>query len=148
MTIRIEDYIGLYSYRNETNYEKFVFEKVLGKDFGNIEIVLEPKSVLFLKLITDLGFKIQKLLETQRKIPDPNTKYNDRVNMFGETYFVNRRKEEDTTLEHLYRFYKNLKQFYDYGYPLYLTPAREEDIKKYWGNFKAGDSYEPIFQQK
>ncbi|WP_046756135.1 hypothetical protein [Kordia jejudonensis] len=47
-----------------------------------------------------------------------------------------------------YNFYKNLKQFYDYGYPLYLTPATKEDIKKHWGNFKAGDPYEPIFPQQ
>jgi len=148
MSIRVEDYSGIYEYRNLTNYRKFIFEKVLGKKFGEKDIFLEPKSILFSNLLLELKLKLQDLLLNQKRVPDPENRYDDIKEILGEQYVINLRKEEDKNLNAFNRFYLNFKEYYDYNYPLYLTIATPEDEKKYFGNFKAGDHYEPIFPQK
>ena len=67
--------------------------------------------------------------------------------MLGIKYVINRRKDFDKELESFHLFYTNLKSYYDKGYPLYLTIATPEDVKKHFGNFKAGDTYQRITNQ-
>ena len=118
------------------------FQKVLGVDFWKEDRILPPKS--YGEILELYEMEIRKLLANQRTIPDPSTRYNDEVNMFGDVYIVNRRKYEDENLEFFYGFFMNLKKYFDNGHPLYISTVTEEEIEANFGTHRAGDSYEPL----
>ena len=145
--IVVEDYPGgKEAPRNLTNFRRIVFEKVLGEKFGHQAIILEPKSSLFLKLLTEMELKLKDLLKTQCRefLEHLNYRYDEEVEFFGEKYVINGRNYLDKALRNFHEFYQNIKQFYDYNYPLYLVPATKEDEEKYYGNYDREDGYEPL----
>ncbi len=118
------------------------FQKVLGTDFWKEDSILPPKS--YGKILDLYEIEIRKLLVNQRTTPDPSTRYNDEVDMFGDIYIVNRRKYEDKNLEFFYGFFMNLKEYFDKGHPLYISTVTQEEIEANFGTHKAGDSYERL----
>lgn len=118
------------------------FQKVLGADFWKKDTILPPKS--YGEILDLYEIEIRKLLVNQRTTPDPSTRYNDEVNMFGDVYIVNRRKHEDENLEFFYGFFMNLKEYFDMGHPLFISTVTEEEIEANFGTHKAGDFYEPL----
>lgn len=146
-----EDYPGGNSnISNLTNYERVIFEKVLGNKFGNEAIKLEPKSALFLELLQEMELKIKELSKDNPKefVDHELDRYDEKVTFFGQEFIVNARNKYDRVLVDFYDFYEKIKRFYDFNYPLYLIPATKEDEEKYYGNHERGDFYEPISQQK
>ncbi|CAM3922716.1 MULTISPECIES: hypothetical protein [Flavobacterium] len=149
--IIVEDYPGgKEAPHNLTNYERITFEKVLREKFGHEAIILEPKSELFLALLTEMELKLKDLLKTQcREFLDHiNYRYDEEIEYFGEKYVINGRNYDDKALRYFYEFYEKIKRFYDYNYPLYLVPATQEDEEKYYGDHERGNYYEPISPQK
>lgn len=121
----------------------FIFEEIVGSDFGKKDLILPANS--YGNLIQRVEQELRSMLQNQKRIPID--KDDDIVEMLSIKYVINRRKDFDKELESFHLFYTNLKSYYDKGYPLYLSIATPEDVKKHFGNFKAGDHYEPISNQ-
>jgi hypothetical protein len=145
--IIVEDYPGgKEAPYNLTNYQRITFTKVLGEKFGTEAIILEPKSSLFLKLLTEMELKLRELLKTQCRefLEHINYRYDEEMDFFGEKYVINGRNYLDKDLRYFYEFYQKIKRFYDFNYPLYLIPATKEDEEMYYGNYDREDGYEPL----
>jgi len=121
----------------------FIFEEIVGSDFGKKDLILPANS--YGNLIQRVEQELRSMLQNQKRIP--SDKDDDFREILGEKYVINLRKDNDAEISSFNRFYCNIKEYSDYGYPLYLTIATPEDVKKHFGNFKAGDHYEPISNQ-
>ncbi|MDQ0066589.1 hypothetical protein [Chryseobacterium lathyri] len=149
--VRIQDYQENPEW-NEFDYEKEVFEELLGEDFGKKDFYYESKTWEF--IVDAVEKKIREVLKTIKKVPeehqqnplayiraykeehyDPdndwNLKYEDVENFLGEFYHHNIRKHRrDLKLYYFQLFYNNLKNNYEEGYPLYISVATVEGQKK------------------
>ena len=139
-------------------FEKEVFEELLGEDFGRKDFYYDPKTWGF--IVDALENKLKEVLNTIKKVPkehqqdalayiraykesffDPNIAWNDKyedvryedVEIFlGEYYHHNIKKyRRDLKLYYFQMFYDNLKNNYEEGHPLYISVATVEDQKKY-----------------
>lgn len=139
MMIQLDDN-GIEYYTNNGKRLGKVFEEIIGEDFGKKNLILPVNS--YGNLVKRVEQELRSMLQNQKCIPID--KDDDIVEMLGIKYVINRRKDFDKELESFHLFYTNLKSYYDKGYPLYLSIATPEDVKKHFGNFKAGDHYIPI----
>jgi len=136
--------LGKYS-TEKSRRVRDIFKRVYGNNFGEKEMVIPANS--YGKVLEHYKHELENILQTQRTKKWPITDRRHRsdvyVMMLGKQYVVNRR-DDDEFLEVFYRFYTNLKEYNDKGHPLYIQFVTEEDIKKYPGNHKCGDYFEPL----
>ncbi|MGB0868178.1 MAG: hypothetical protein ACPGSD_01160 [Flavobacteriales bacterium] len=122
------------------------FIKEFGEDFGKKEMTIPANS--YGQVLEHYKYELENILKTQRTKKWPITDRRHRsdvyVMMLGKQYVVNRRDDDDGFLEFYHGFYCNLKEYNDKGHPLYIQFVTEEDIKKYPGNHKCGDYFEPL----
>ena len=137
---------------NEFEFSKEVFEEILGEDFGKKDFYYEPDTWGF--IVDALENKLREVLKAMKKVPeehqqdpmeyleayksklsDPTTNrilfFEDLEEFLGEYYHTNSKNRRDLKLHYFQMFYRNLKNNFEEGHPLYISVATVEDQKKY-----------------